>query len=173
VISDGPNIVSSSALSPRQVRPNCYIPLVAGKHSNGGRIRWILCGIAALIVVAAGTGVALALTGSSGSPPVKEAAARHSTPPRAATPPKIIKVTPKRSPSPSAATTSGTAPSSAAAQPQQGSAPQQSSAPQQDCYAPPHPTCTPPPAPSSLLNSPYVTDPTPTPVAGPTISETP
>jgi hypothetical protein len=158
---------------------------VAGKHSNGGRIRWILCGIAALIVVAAGTGVALALTGSSGSPPVKEAAARHSTPPRAATHPKIIKVTPKRSPSPSAATTSGTAPSSAAAQPQQGSAPQQSSAPQQgsapqqssapqqDCYAPPHPTCTPPPAPSSLLNSPYVTDPTPTPVAGPTISETP
>jgi hypothetical protein len=144
---------------------------VAGKHGNGGRIRWILGGAAALIVIAAGTGTALALTGSSGSPPVKEAVARHSASPRATV--KEVKVTPKRSPSPSAATTSGSAPSSAEAQPQRGSAPQQSSVPQQDCYAPPHPTCTPPPAPSSLQDSPYVTDPTPTPSAGPTISETP
>lgn len=143
------------------------------------RLRWSLWGAAALIVAAGSAGTGLALTSSPASrPPLSHAApAVHTTPSHTVTPtarntPSAAKRTahPSRTAShptpPPPAQTPAQAPAQAQAQP--------TTVPQQDCYAPPHPTCVPPPPPSSLLDSPYIPNPTnPTPRPSYTISETP
>lgn len=130
---------------------------------RGGRLRWSLWGAAALIVLAGSAGTGLALTSSpAGGPPLRHAPVSHSTPPHAVTPtardaPGAAKRTAKRTAQPSR-TASHSAPPPAPPPPSAQAQP--TTVPQQDCYAPPHPTCTVPPPPSSLLNSPYITSPT-------------
>jgi hypothetical protein len=138
-------------------------------------------GGAVVVVAAAGTGAAVELTGSTAHTEPRPAhAAAALRPSRTAVPAPLERATvrvvhkrkpkpkPKPKPSPTYVYQPTPQPAPTAVQP--------TSAPtyqQQDCYAEPHPTCTVPPPPGSLLTQMRITDPTPAPVNGGTVSNAP
>ena len=137
-------------------------------------------GGAVVVAAAAGTGAAVELTGSTAhTDPRPGRAAVTLRPSRAAVPTPLEKVTarvvhkrkPKPKPKPKSSPTYVYQPIPQPAP----TAEQPTSAPayQQDCYAEPHPTCTVPPPPGSLLTQMRITDPTPAPVNGGTVSDAP
>ncbi|HUN32254.1 MAG TPA: hypothetical protein VMU95_09540 [Trebonia sp.] len=131
---------------------------------------WAVAGLAPAIIVAATTTLALALSGCSSSsltPAARlsvwpSATASHSARPlrtSTATARATHSARPVTTPTPSLV-------------PAPTGEPQPTTVPQQDCYAPPHPTCTIPPPPSSLTHASYITTPTAHPRSTPVIIET-
>jgi hypothetical protein len=144
----------------------------AGRAALRHRATWAAI-VVALFAISAVT--ALALAGSHGPP----GAARHEatatkTPSRAptATPPAsqaVRKLVRTVRPRPNGSRAAGPPTPAPAERPQPAAAPApapapaqqpQPEAPPQDCYAGPHPTCVPPPPPSWMLHSSYISTPT-------------
>lgn len=137
---------------------------------GGRRAAWAAVTVA---VVAASAVTAFTLSGSPGKhPPVRQAAAAKATSARPAssaprTPEATRKPEQAATPRPSGSGPAEPATPVQAAQPAPAQAPSPESAvqprpspPARDCYAGPHPTCVPPPPPSWMLHSSYISTPT-------------
>ena len=136
------------------------------------RARGVVAGVAPVVIVAGIATLALALSGCSTSSPL-HAARLDSVRPR---PTASHSARPAHRPSatPRASHTVRPVPTATAAPlPAPTSVPQTTTVPQQNCYAEPDPTCTVPPPPSGLRNSPYTTAPTTRPSPIIVITETP